>query len=62
LTDIVSDRSVTASPKVESKVVMNSESQVRTEQINTNVKELNHVAKAQKQMSSQETVGVLPQE
>ncbi|MCQ6274797.1 hypothetical protein JMM81_07415 [Bacillus sp. V3B] len=80
MTDFVTDNSVTASPKVEPQVVMNSEStvtasskvkpqvvinpefQVQTEQHNTNVNDLNHVAKAQKQISSQETVGVLPQE
>lgn len=57
-----STSSVTASSKVKPKVVINPEFQVQTEQHTANVNELNHVAKAQKQMSSQETVGVLPQE
>ena len=56
-----SGSSVTASSKVKPKVVINPEFQVQHEQHKTNVHGLNHVAKAQKQISSQETVGVLPQ-
>jgi hypothetical protein len=59
---INSGSSVTASSKVKPRVVINPEFHVQTEQHNTNGNELNHVAKAQKQMSSQETVGVLSQE
>jgi hypothetical protein len=62
LTDFVTNGSVTARPKVKSKVVMNAESQVRAENHNNEVNERNHVVEAQKQMSSQETVGVPPQE
>jgi hypothetical protein len=57
-----SGSSVTASSKVKPKVVINPEFQVQNEQHNTHVHELNHVAKAQKQISSQETVGVRTQE
>ena len=56
--------SLTASPRVTPNVVINPEFQApaKSKQHNTNDKERNHVAKAQKQISSQATVGVLPQE
>ncbi|MGM0875665.1 MAG: hypothetical protein ACQEWV_12875 [Bacillota bacterium] len=62
MTNFVTNGSVTARPKVKSKVVMNAESLARTEPHNNEVNERNHVVEAQKQISSQETVGVPPQE
>ena len=50
------------SPRVTPNVVINPEFQASAKQHNTHVKERNHVAEAQKQISSQATVGVLPQE
>ncbi|MFC0273286.1 hypothetical protein ACFFIX_17925 [Metabacillus herbersteinensis] len=60
--NIESNGSVTARLKIKSKVVTNVESQVRTEHQNNEVNQRNHVVEAQKQMSSQETVGVPSQE
>jgi hypothetical protein len=54
--------SETASPRVTPNVVINPEFQASAKQHNTNDKERNHVVEAQKQISSQATVGVLPQE
>jgi hypothetical protein len=62
LTNFETNDSMTARPKVKSNVGMNAESQARTEPHNNEGNERNHVVEAQKQISSQETVGVLPQE
>lgn len=62
MTNFETNESVTARPKDKTKVVMNVESQARTEPHNNESHERNHVVEAQKQISSQETVGVLPQE